>query len=531
MRLRVLSCVTLAAALWAQTDSLPAPALIAPADGVELHNMPREVWLEWSVVPRAESYTIEIDCEHCCVQGRFCSEVDQSRVFRAAGLQGTRYRFEWWGDQRGRWRVWASAGFIEGEKTPWRMLSFRTDGTPASPASPRTIAPAGNAILPPDPAEVTFEWSPVVGARSYTLEIDPQNTCAEYKFCSDAGVYRIIENIADTRYTASFPSKLWTRWRVWAVAGDRTSLKSPWTMFQHSSLVTGLASGTAAPVNRTTPEYSAAAKAAGLEGVATVYFETGAPGATRNVKILQGLGMGLDEKAVELVRGWRFDPGAPPVQAAEISFRLNGASGWRVRRTAYTVVHENRNDIEGSKPVLRTYVPPDAASCPAGGRTLVELSFDIGKNGLPGNFKAGGPGVVDSALRNAVLAWKFNPAMMQGRERVARARFEMECGASDPHDLPGPAGAKTTTRPSVLFRTDPDYSQEARRAKYNGSVAITVMVDADGFATNLREAQPIGLGLDEKAMEAVLQWRFRPATRDGQAVAVPATVEISFRIL
>ena len=93
MLLRVLACVTAVSALSAQTDSLPAPAIISPADNTELHNYPREVWLEWSAVPRAESYTIEIDCEHCCVQGRFCSEVADGRTFREVpGSVGPRLR-------------------------------------------------------------------------------------------------------------------------------------------------------------------------------------------------------------------------------------------------------------------------------------------------------------------------------------------------------------------------------------------------------------------------------------------------------
>jgi len=450
-----------------------------------LHNVPREVWFEWSPVSKAESYTIEIDCEHCCVQGKFCSEVSEARTFRAADLKGTKYRFEWYGDQRGRWRVWASAGFIEGEKSPWRMLSFRTAGTPSPPQAPHIVAPLSNEVVPPEPAEVTFEWEPVVGARSYTLEIDPQNTCAPNKYCSDVGVYRIVENIAGTRYAATFPSQLWTRWRVWAVAGDRTSLKSPWTLFQHTAVAAGLRAtpgSDVAPASRSqgpgagiTPEYSDAAKAAGLEGVATVYFEVSPTGATRNAKILEGLGMGLDEKAVELVRSWRFDPGAPPVQAAEIAFRLNAAAGWRVRRAYYKVVQEERNEPDGLKPVLTSYSAPDAAACPAGEHTILEVSFDIGEKGLPDNVHAA------ASLRDAVLAWRFDPAMVNGKERAAHATFDMECGSAN--SSPGTTGAPVRP-PSILHKIEPEYSQEARQAKYNGSVAVWVMVDADGFPTS-----------------------------------------------
>ncbi len=558
VRLHILACAALVTIVRAQTDTLPAPLLTGPADGVEMHNLPREVWFEWRPVPRAESYTIEIDCEHCCLQGRFCSEVAPSRTFRAADLQGTRYRFEWFGDQRGRWRVWASAGFIEGEKSAWRMLSFQTGGSPAPPQPPKVVAPVNNAVLPADQAEVTFEWTPVAGARSYTLEVDPQSTCVLYKYCSDVGVYRIVENIADTHYTGSFPSRMWTRWRVWAVAGDRTSLKSPWTMFQHLPGAAGQLSaagpgnGPAGPSPRSigpapvalpagtwpadtapsagllTPEYSDAARAAGLEGTATVYFEVAASGETRNVSVLQGLGMGLDEKAVQLVGSWRFPPTAPPVQAAEISFRLNGPPGWRVRRAYYVLIQEGRNEPAGTKPVLTAYVRPDGAACPVGEHSIVQVSFEVDRSGLPGRVVVNRSPAA-AALRDAVLRWKFEPARVNGRERVAKATFEMECGAgvgAGPSTAFGP-----TKPPSILFKTDPAYSEEARQAKYNGSISIQVIVDQDGFPTNLRVTHPIGLGLDQKAMEALKQWRFNPALRDGRPVPYQATVEISFRLL
>jgi TonB family protein len=426
--------------------------------------------------------------------------------------------------------VWASAGFIEGEKSSWQMLSFKTGGLPTPPQAPIVVAPVNNAVLPADPAAVTFEWTPVAGARSYTLEVDPQSTCVLYKYCSDVGVYRIIENIADTRYTGSFPSQMWTRWRVWAVAGDRTSLKSPWTMFQRPSAAAGLMSVNPAPVPAPlmTPEYSDAARAAGLEGTATVYFEVTASGETRNVKVLQGLGMGLDEKAIQLVGNWRFAAAAPPVQAAEVSFRLNGPLGWRVRREHYRVIQEGRNELEGMKPVLTAYLRPVAAACPVGEHSIDQVSFDVGKKGLPDNVLVNSSPAA-TALRDAVLSWRFEPARVNGRERAAKATFEMECGAGVGA---GPSAAGTPTKPpSILFKTEPEYSEEARQAKYNGSVSIQVIVDQDGFPTNLRVVHPVGLGLDEKAMEALKQWRFNPALRDGRPVPFQATVEITFRLL
>ena len=85
--------------------------------------------------------------------------------------------------------------------------------------------------------------------------------------------------------------------------------------------------------------------------------------------------------------------------------------------------------------------------------------------------------------------------------------------------------------PSVLYKVDPEYSEEARKAKYSGTVLISVTVDAQGKAQNIRVVRSLGLGLDEKAMEAVAKWKFRPGMKNGQAVPVQATIEVNFRLL
>ena len=85
--------------------------------------------------------------------------------------------------------------------------------------------------------------------------------------------------------------------------------------------------------------------------------------------------------------------------------------------------------------------------------------------------------------------------------------------------------------PSVLFKVDPEYSEEARKAKYSGTVLISLTVDASGKAQNIKVVRSLGLGLDEKAMEAVAKWKFKPGQKNGQAVPVTATIEVNFRLL
>jgi TonB family protein len=85
--------------------------------------------------------------------------------------------------------------------------------------------------------------------------------------------------------------------------------------------------------------------------------------------------------------------------------------------------------------------------------------------------------------------------------------------------------------PSLIYKVEPEYSEEARKAKYQGVVVLYVEVEPSGRAQNMRVIQSLGLGLDEKAMEAVKKWRFRPGNKNGKPVTVVATVEVSFRLL
>ena len=85
--------------------------------------------------------------------------------------------------------------------------------------------------------------------------------------------------------------------------------------------------------------------------------------------------------------------------------------------------------------------------------------------------------------------------------------------------------------PSLVYKVEPEYSEEARKAKFQGTVVLYVVVDEKGQPRDLKVLRPLGLGLDEKAIEAVTKWRFRPGYKDGKAVPVAATIEVNFRLL
>ena len=85
--------------------------------------------------------------------------------------------------------------------------------------------------------------------------------------------------------------------------------------------------------------------------------------------------------------------------------------------------------------------------------------------------------------------------------------------------------------PVVLYKVEPEYSEEARKAKYAGTVVLQLIVDVTGKAQSVKVVRSLGLGLDENAIQAVNKWKFRPGYRNGQPVAVVATIEVNFRLL
>jgi TonB family protein len=92
------------------------------------------------------------------------------------------------------------------------------------------------------------------------------------------------------------------------------------------------------------------------------------------------------------------------------------------------------------------------------------------------------------------------------------------------------AGGEVSS-PILLTKVEPAYSMEARAAGYSGTVYLSTVIGTDGHTKDIRVTNSLGLGLDEKAMDAVRQWTFKPGTKDGQPVNVKASIEVQFKLL
>ena len=87
------------------------------------------------------------------------------------------------------------------------------------------------------------------------------------------------------------------------------------------------------------------------------------------------------------------------------------------------------------------------------------------------------------------------------------------------------------TQPSLISPVEPEYSDEARQASHNGIVLLSFVIDENGTPRDIKILRATGFGLDEKAIEAVSEWRFRPGLHEGNPVRVKAQAEVVFRLL
>jgi len=84
--------------------------------------------------------------------------------------------------------------------------------------------------------------------------------------------------------------------------------------------------------------------------------------------------------------------------------------------------------------------------------------------------------------------------------------------------------------PRATYTPEPEFSEQARRAKFQGVVILKIVINKAGNVVRVRLERALGMGLDQNAMEGVERWRFSPATRNGQPVAVQMNIEVSFNL-
>lgn len=203
--------------------------------------------------------------------------------------------------------------------------------------------------------------------------------------------------------------------------------------------------------------------------------------------------------------------------------------------------------------VAATY-PADASPSEIDGFSLLSLIVD--SNGTPSGIQvqqSHGP-AFDAAAIEAVKQTKFQPGTLDDKPvpvRIyARIRFFDDLRPAYPRIINriAPTGGlnggfaqrpmgtvfgrnNLSDRPPVATYTAPaEYSEQARKAKFNGNVIVSVLVTEEGLPIDPQVTRSAGMGLDEKAVECVLQYRFKPAMKDGAPAEARISVEVNFRL-
>jgi protein TonB len=176
----------------------------------------------------------------------------------------------------------------------------------------------------------------------------------------------------------------------------------------------------------------------------------------------------------------------------------------------------------GSPPptARRTFIPPTSSPHPLLALPIT-IAFDIPTDNTSPNI-----GDPLSRLPNGGLG--ANGVNGIGNRGCCQGIGESQSG---PPGIGPIQRGRGVTPPQLLYKVDPEFSEDARKAKHQGVVVLSIVVDARGNVRNIRLLQQLGLGLDEKAIEAVSHWRFRPGLLDGKPVATEATVQVNFQLL
>ena len=206
--------------------------------------------------------------------------------------------------------------------------------------------------------------------------------------------------------------------------------------------------GVVAPrvIEKSAAEYTDEARTARLEGLAGVSLVVEPDGSVRDVYVSKPLGLGLDEKAVEAVRLWKFAPGVkdgepvPVLTRAEVPFRLlTQRSDW----------HLTRADFETPKGVSRPIVAQAQFPDPVvEGAANGVVSFDVDEGGSPVNIRVELASEEKWDLATAVAGWKFRPGMLDGRPVRVHARFGFAGGQPPSVEPPPLQSASKVGRPS-----------------------------------------------------------------------------------
>ena len=251
-----------------------------------------------------------------------------------------------------------------------------------------------------------------------------------------------------------------------------------------------------------------------------------------------------DDQLSLLLRKWEAPAAPPSLEARVFRARLEPSSGpkWWIPAVALAVAalvgfgfwslrHRTSTQIQ-----VAVSARPDRSVSPAGGTPVAVYSEGRQQSARKEQRPAGLP---DRPLPQGGFSTGTYSTLLYDGGSLARIDGkpapQEQPQAPAPSNPLRPAGVyrigNGVTAPGVIQKKEPEYSEEARIARLAGTSVLSVVVGEDGTARNFTVTRPVGLGLDEKAIEAVSAWKFKPGMKEGMPVAVFANIEINFRMV
>lgn len=302
------------------------------------------------------------------------------------------------------------------------------------------------------------------------------------------------------------------------------------------------------PMQQTEPEYSQEARAAGLEGTVFVQTAISADGTPFDLQVTSPLGFGLDEKAIDAVRQWRFAP-PPPGQVPSATVAVNFLLPSKLSR--WHLVDASFEPPEGaSRPTFLIEAYPLGAG--ASGKAIdegsviaairraatVTLQFDVDEQGIPANFQvlAASAPVWENEAIAVVRKWRFTPGTKGGRPvpvpctldlvwaqkiwtAATLAQMREKLSTPAPRQPAAPPPNATISAPYIIEDNTPHWPY---------SVVISLVIGEGGMPANLQVVRSLAPQYDSQAIQAVRNWHFQPALVNGRPMPLPALIEVDF---
>jgi TonB family protein len=260
------------------------------------------------------------------------------------------------------------------------------------------------------------------------------------------------------------------------------------------------------------------------QALATIQFPGGSPAATASVESVgAGVGTGVGRGGIGTkggAGGARSGGPAPGGSPAVTFTATNAQTSLTLRAIEFNGISPEAE--QQIRSLLQVHVG-DAIS--QDDRVKVQMAvqgFDSHLNASFVSFVTGGAG--DATLR-------IGPQTVAPRVATTTTTLTTPAGTVTTPPAGVYAAGDGITNPHPTYMPQPQYSEEAKNAKWQGEVLLSVVVDATGVPQSIKVIRPLGLGLDEKAVEAVSHWKFQPGTKDGTPVAVQAQIAVTFRLL